>query len=131
MDELYTTQGAFSWCELITKDVEAAKRFYTSLFGWTTEDFPVEGMTYTVVKAGDRPVGGIMNIPPDCKTGTPVWGTYVTVGDVDATAGNAAALGGKILVQPRDIPGVGRFCVIEDPQGAVISAITYAKEHGG
>jgi predicted enzyme related to lactoylglutathione lyase len=49
----------------------------------------------------------------------------VTVDDVDATARTALQLGGKVLMGPQDIPNVGRFCVIQDPQGAVISAITY------
>jgi len=56
----------------------------------------------------------------------PNWNTYVTVNDVDKVAKDAQELGGKILVGPQDIPTVGRFCVIQDPQGAVISAITYA-----
>jgi len=55
----------------------------------------------------------------------PHWGSYVTVDDVDATARTARDLGGKVLLGPHDIPNVGRFCVIEDPQGAVISAIAY------
>jgi predicted enzyme related to lactoylglutathione lyase len=56
------------------------------------------------------------------------WGVYVTVDDVDATAAKAEELGGKILVPPTDIPNVGRFCVLQDPQGSVISAITYAMD---
>jgi len=126
MKEQFGTPGAFSWCELITKDVEAAKKFYTNLFGWTLEEMSVQGMEYTVIKIGEQPIGGMMKIPADCKTDSPVWGTYVTVKDVDRTARMAEEMGGKILVQPSDIPQVGRFCVIEDPQGAVISAITYA-----
>jgi predicted enzyme related to lactoylglutathione lyase len=58
----------------------------------------------------------------------PNWGAYVTVDDVDATAVLAEKLGGKILVPPTDIPTVGRFSVIQDPQGAVLSAITYVKK---
>jgi hypothetical protein len=54
-----------------------------------------------------------------------MWGAYVTVADVDATAKTAEKLGGKLLMPPTDIPKVGRFCVIQDPQGAVINAITY------
>jgi hypothetical protein len=65
-------------------------------------------------------------MPKDAPKGMPpVWGTYVTVDDVDQTAKTAEKLGGKILMPPTDIPTVGRFCVIQDPQGAVISAITY------
>ena len=126
MDEQQFKQhGAFSWCELVTPDVAAAKAFYTKLFGWDTEDMSMPGMTYTVVKAGGKGIGGIMPIPRDAKGMLPMWGAYVTVDDVDSTARNAEKLGAKILMPPTDIPTVGRFCVIQDPQGAVINAITY------
>ncbi|HID70748.1 MAG TPA: VOC family protein [Desulfobacterales bacterium] len=125
MDEQYKQHGAFSWCELITPDVAEAKAFYEKLFGWVLEDMPMEGMTYTIVKAGGREVGGIMTTPPEAEGKPPAWGTYVTVDDVDELAGRVAGLGGNVLVGPQDIPEVGRFCVIQDPQGAFISAITY------
>jgi uncharacterized protein len=127
MDEQFKTHGAFSWCELMTTDSKAAKDFYTRLFGWTTEEMSVTpGMTYTVIKVGGKGVGGIMSISPQAQGTAPQWMCYVTVNDVDAVAKNAQELGGKILMGPQDIPTVGRFCVIQDPQGAVISAITYA-----
>lgn len=126
MDEQFKLHGAFSWCELMTTDVDAAKKFYTSLFGWETDEMTMPGMSYTVVKAGGKDMGGIMAMPPDAPKGMPpMWGCYVTVDDVDATAKSAQKLGAKLLVKPQDIPDVGRFCVIQDPQGAVISAITY------
>lgn len=129
MSEQFMQHGAFSWCELMTTDVAAAKVFYSGLFGWETEDMSMPGMTYTVVKVGgdNTGVGGIMATPPEAQGMPPMWGAYVTVDDVDATAKTAEKLGGKVLVPPRDIPKVGRFCVIQDPQGAVISAITYMK----
>lgn len=129
MSDLFKIHGAFSWNELMTTDVEAAKQFYSKLFGWTTEDMPMEGemqgMAYTVVKAGDKEIGGIMPIPPQAQGAPPAWGAYVTVDDVDASAKMAAELGAKIMVPPTDIPKVGRFAVIQDPQGAVLSCITY------
>ncbi len=126
MDEQFKQQGAFSWCELMTTDVEAARAFYSRVFGWETEDMSMPGMVYTVVKVGGKGIGGIMDMPKDCPPGMrPTWGAYVTVDDVDATAKTASQLGGKVLVPPSDIPTVGRFCVIQDPQGAVINAITY------
>lgn len=126
MDEQFKQHGAFSWCELMTSDVEAAKAFYTKLFGWETELMTMPQMSYTVVKAGGKGMGGIMAMPPDAPKGMPpMWGCYVTVDDVDVTAKLAQKLGAKLLVPPQDIPDVGRFCVIQDPQGAVISAITY------
>ena len=125
MDEQFKTHGAFSWCELMTRDPESAKNFYTKLFGWTTEEMSVApGRNYTVLKVGANGVGGIMASPQPGMP--PNWNTYVTVNDVDKVAKDAQELGGKILVGPQDIPTVGRFCVIQDPQGAVISAITYA-----
>ncbi|WP_173065482.1 VOC family protein [Sulfurimicrobium lacus] len=128
MDEQFKQHGAFSWNELMTTDVAAAKAFYSGLFGWETEDMSMPGMSYTVVKAGDKGVGGIMTMPEDAKNMPPMWGAYVTVKDVDETARKAEQLGARILVAPSDIPEVGRFCVIQDPQGAVISAITYSEK---
>jgi predicted enzyme related to lactoylglutathione lyase len=58
--------------------------------------------------------------------GPPHWGVYITVDDVDATAAKAQQLGATTIVPPTDIPNVGRFCTFQDPQGAVISAITYS-----
>lgn len=127
MEDQFKQHGAFSWCELITSDTEAAKRFYTSLFGWDMEVMSVPGMVYTVVKAGGKGIGGIMETPEQAQGMPPMWGAYVTVDDVDETARAAQQLGGKLLVEPRDIPDVGRFCVIQDPQGAMINVITYVE----
>src|SRR5262245_15242011 len=127
MEEQFKAHGAFSWCELTTTNVTAAKNFYTKLFGWTTEEMSVTpAMTYTVVKAAGKGIGGIMSTPQQGQGMPPHWNSYVTVDDVDAVAKSAQQLGGKVLMGPQDIPTVGRFCVIQDPQGAVISAITYA-----
>lgn len=127
MEEQYKQQGAFSWCELMTTDVSAATEFYGTLFGWSMETMQMEDVDYTVLKVGDKPVGGLMHLPAEAQGMPPAWGAYVTVDDVDETARNATKLGGKVLVEPRDIPEVGRFCVLQDPQGAVISAITYVE----
>jgi predicted enzyme related to lactoylglutathione lyase len=126
MDDPFKQHGAFSWCSLMVNDVAAAKTFYTKLFGWDTEEMNTAGMAYTVVKAGGEGIGGISALPNDApRENSPMWGVYVTVDNVDATAETAKKLGAKLLVPPQDIPTVGRFCVIQDPQGAVISAITY------
>jgi predicted enzyme related to lactoylglutathione lyase len=123
----FEQHGAFSWCELMTTDPAAATRFYTQLLGWETEDMAAEGMTYTVVKAGGEAIGGIMGTPPGCAPDMPSsWGAYVTVADVDQSSKRAEELGATVLMPPREIPGVGRFCVIRDPQGATLSLITYA-----
>lgn len=124
MSDLFK-QGAFSWAELATSDVEGAKKFYSALLGWTTEPAPVEGMSYTLAKVGEERVAGIMS--NQCTGGEikPQWGIYITVDDVDATARKAEELGGKVLMPPTDIPKVGRFAALMDPQGVMFSVITY------
>ncbi len=128
MKEAATKHGAFGWFELMTTDANAAQEFYTKLFGWEGVKYPMEGMEYTVLKVHDDETGGIMAIPPEAEGMPPMWSIYVTVDDVDATAKQVTALGGKIVRPPMDIPKVGRFCVLQDPQGATICAITYAEQ---
>lgn len=126
MTDQFREQGAISWFELTTKDVGAAESFYKRLFGWTTE--PWEGeRDYTLIKVGGKEMGGIVPAPSGDGARPCGWGIYVTVTDVDETARKVPEFGGKVLVQPTDIPRVGRFCVIEDPQGAVINIITYCR----
>ena len=130
MADRFETQGDFSWCELLTYDVNSAKKFYSELLGWKMEDHPMGecGGTYTILRADDRPVGGMMKMPPVIPEGTPPhWGAYVTVDDVDAVAAKVQELGGKVLVPPSDSPDA-RFCVFQDPQGAVLSIISYTKK---
>jgi predicted enzyme related to lactoylglutathione lyase len=123
-DDVYKTPGAFSWNELMTSDPDAAAAFYGQLFGWRFEKMDM-GMPYQVIKAGDTSVGGIMGKPPGSEALAPTWGGYVTVADADATAKRCVELGGKVVHGPADIPTVGRFVVLLDPQGAAITAIAY------
>ncbi|MBV8969185.1 MAG: VOC family protein [Verrucomicrobia bacterium] len=130
MDPTQTKHGQFSWNELATTDPAAAKEFYSALFGWQTQDLPMPQFTYTVVtaKGEESGQGGIMPIPPNAQGMPPAWIGYVTVDDVDASAKQAEKLGGKVMLQPTDIPNVGRFSVLLDPQGAAIAIITYLKQ---
>ena len=128
MDEQLMKHGAISWSELMTSDVEAAKKFYGQLFGWELEQADVPEIEYTVVRSNGREIAGMMTLPPEAAGAPPNWGIYITVDDVDATAAKAEGLGAKLCVPPRDIPNVGRFCVMQDPQGAYISAITYVQQ---
>ncbi|WP_456417312.1 VOC family protein [Thiolapillus sp.] len=125
MSDPMKQHGAFSWNELMTTDVDAAKAFYASLFGWKMEDVQTKDMGYTIARSGDKEMAGIMGMPPEAGDMPPAWGAYVTVDDVEYSAAQAEKLGGKVLLSPRDIPDVGRFCVICDPQGATLSLITY------
>jgi hypothetical protein len=128
--DVWKTHGAFSWCELMTTDVEAAKRFYSKLFGWGTKQFDMPDGPYTTLQVGEDSVGGIMKIPADAPAMPPHWGCYVTVERVEDTVAAAQSLGGKLLVPVMDVPGVGRMAVLQDPQGAVLSVITYATPSG-
>jgi len=125
-EDVYKTAGAFSWNELMTSDPKAAKEFYGRLFGWKFEAMNMGQGEYHVVKADDTSVGGIMGIPPDQKGMPTAWGGYVTVADCDAAAEKCKSLGGKVCAGPMDIPTVGRFAVLQDPQGAVFNVIAYA-----
>ena len=125
MDAKLMKHGAFSWFELMTTDVKAAKDFYSKLFGWSLNDVPMEHMQYTVVKVNGEDTAGIMPMPPDAKDMPPVWGIYFTVDNMAVTIDKAKGLGGKILLEPKDIPNVGQFCVIQDPQGAWFTVIEY------
>ena len=117
--------GVFSWNELMTTDISAAKKFYREALGWELQDLDNPGMAYTIAKKGTREVAGIMAMPEDSQGMPPSWGSYVTVDDVDARVARVKSLGGKLCVAPRDIPNVGRFAVIADPQGAMLAMITY------
>jgi uncharacterized protein len=126
MSDRFREQGAFSWFELTTTDVQAAEEFYCRLFGWTTEPWLGEG-TYTLIKVDGQEVGGMVAAPAGESPRPAGWGIYLTVTDVDETARRVPEFGGKVLVQPTDIPKIGRYCIIQDPQGAVITAITYCR----
>jgi predicted enzyme related to lactoylglutathione lyase len=130
MDEdRFKRHGMFSWNELMTGDVESAKRFYTELLGWTFEEFQMgESGSYWVIKVGEEEVGGIMGTPPAAEGVPPYWGLYITVDNVDVTAKKAEQLGAQVVVPPTDIPEVGRFAVLQDQQGAAFAIITYVME---
>lgn len=122
----FQTPGAVSWHELMTPDPAAAQAFYGELFGWRFETMNMGQGPYHVVKVGaDDAIGGIMAPPPEAKGAPPAWAAYVTVTDCDATAAKCTALGGKVCVGPTDIPTVGRFAMLQDPQGATICVIAY------
>jgi predicted enzyme related to lactoylglutathione lyase len=123
--EPFKTHGAFSWNELMTSDPQAAAKFYGELFGWTFDTMDSDKGAYRVIKVGGAGVGGIMKTPPNAGPMPPSWFGYVTVSDIDATAKRCTELGGKVLMPPTEIPKVGRFAVLQDPQGAVLNAITY------
>lgn len=112
--------GSIAWNELLTTDPQDATDFYGSLLG--VEDVTLEGpMEYTMLKAGDTEVAGVLQITEEMGPIPPNWMVYFTVANVDTSASQAASLGATLLMPGMDIPGIGRFATIQDPQGAVFS----------
>ena len=132
MDERMTNHGHIGWCDLMSDDVDGARDFYTGVLEWDTEVVDVGKGPYTVFKADDRPVAGLMaglmarpaQGPASCAP--TAWTSYVTVDDVDARTARVAGAGGVVLAGPMDIPTVGRMAIIQDPTGGVIGIIKYA-----
>lgn len=130
MKSEFARHGVFSLNELITTDLASAKEFYGGLFGWAfTETKTIYGNTYLVIHKDGAVVGGMMlkegNVAEDVS---PCWDPYVTVDDVETSARQVVELGGEVILQPTDIPHVGRFCVIKDPQGIPLNLIAYSDE---
>lgn len=103
------------WYELMTNDQADAEKFYADVVGWKLSDSGMPGMRYTILSAGDHPIGGVMEMAEM----PPFWFGYVGVDDVDGYARKVTDAGGAVHKGPDDIPDVGRFAVVADPQGAV------------
>jgi predicted enzyme related to lactoylglutathione lyase len=116
--------GTPSWVDLASPDPAASQQFYGSLFGWTydRQDTGDPENPYFLAQQDGKVVSGLMKLSPDMQAGgmPPVWSTYVTVADVDATALQATDLGGQVFQAPMDVMEAGRMAVLADPAGAVI-----------
>lgn len=110
------SHARFVWHDLMTGDIEGARRFYAALFGWKFVASKDPQDLYQHLESAGVMFGGMISLPkPDVR---PHWMAYVEVEDVEACVARAQPAGGKLVVGPRDIPGVGRFAVIVDPTGA-------------
>lgn len=120
--------GALCWTELYTRDTKAAEKFYTQLFGWSAKtdsgNAPPNNPPYTEFRREGTAIGGMMAIQPEWGAMPPNWAPYFQVADCDASAKKAASLGANVGRKPTDIPNVGRFAMIADPQGAVFAIFT-------
>jgi predicted enzyme related to lactoylglutathione lyase len=109
--------GGPCWAEVGTPDLEAAKRFYSALFGWREETDSREEMGgYTIASLADAPVAGL--VPLDDASQPVTWFVSFAVADVDAAVEKVKSAGGSAVFAPRDVPGMGRFASVTDPQGA-------------
>src|SRR5215472_3424201 len=128
--------GRFIWYELITPDTAGAKRFYGDVIGWTAQDMPMPdggAEPYSILSASGNGVAGMMNLgePMKAEGMPPNWTGYVCVDDCDAAAAKVKSLGGSVMREPLDIPGIGRFAIVADPSGAVIAIMTPVPPQGG
>jgi uncharacterized protein len=123
------THGTFYWNELMTRDVERAKKFYADTIGWIFDGMPMPdgGGTYWVAKMGDQPVAGILDISaPEFGPVPESWMAYIAVDDVNARVKKALAAGAKQMKPTFDVPGVGRIAILMEPGGAGIGWMTPA-----
>lgn len=114
--------GTFCWDELMVGDVERAKAFYAHAFGWHYDVHPMgPDANYWIAKRGPVQAAGLMQLPADELPPRPSWTPYIAVDSVDASAARAAELGAQVVVQPTDIPGIGRFAMLLEPTGAIFA----------
>jgi predicted enzyme related to lactoylglutathione lyase len=124
--QVYAEDDTLAWWELMTPDPKRAIEFYTQLFGYGTEDFPVEQGTYTVLTHKGQQAAGIMSSPqPEMPA---AWTPYFQVSDAEATLEKATPLGAKAMMPVTEAENVGRFSWITDPQGAVVAFIQPAPQ---
>jgi uncharacterized protein len=121
-----TTTGRFVWHELHTGDRAKATKFYAQLIGWETKEVPMgPGETYGLCLLNGKDVAGITKSMAPAGV-PPHWLPYIAVENVDTSAARVKELGGKVIGAPMDIPNVGRFAVVADPQGATFALHKHA-----
>ena len=118
--------GHFHWNELLTADVERAKKFYGETIGWSFLPLPMDtGDTYWVARVGDTPVAGFFPTNrPEYKNLPEAWMSYLAVDDVDARVKKAVAAGAKLMKPIFDVPNIGRIAILTEPGGAGVGWIT-------
>lgn len=112
--------GIFCWVDLSTTDTEAAKAFYTGLFGWQAKDMPTDmGVVYTMLQLDGKHVAGLGAMSPDMLAQgiPPMWTSYVKHSDADSIAAKATVAGGIVMFPPMDVMSEGRMTLIQDPTG--------------
>ncbi|MFL5493547.1 MAG: VOC family protein [Gemmatimonadales bacterium] len=115
--------GAPCWNELVTSDPDCAVAFYAGLLAWQCESHPMGGSTYTYCRRGETLTGGMRPIDIMDGSAMPHWLLYFSVDDCETASANAVSLGGKVVQPPTDVPEVGRFAILQDPQGAVFAVV--------
>jgi hypothetical protein len=125
--ELANEPGSFTWTELQTRDINAAKQFYPKVFGWGIKDSASGPMTYTEWQVNGRSIAGGMPMDPSIPANIPPnWLVYFAVEDTEAAVAKAQQLGGRVMMPPMDTPA-GKFAVLADPTGAAFAVIKISR----
>jgi predicted enzyme related to lactoylglutathione lyase len=129
-DQMSESHGKFVWYELLTIDPAQAAKFYSTVIGWEAKDASIPNVPYTLLSIGGESAAGLVEMPEALRStgGKPIWLGYVGVDDVDKSAALATAKGATLRRSPADIPNIGRFAVLTDPQGALFALF---KSRGG
>jgi uncharacterized protein len=124
--EVFNTPVSLTWNELSTRDTEAAKRFYSAVFGWNPKTNGEGAEAYTEWQLNGKSIGGMMQTPPSVPAAVPpFWLSYFTVEDAEGTVKKAQELGAQVMMPPTTIPQ-GTFAVLTDPAGATFAVIKSA-----
>lgn len=115
--------GTFAWAALTTPDIEQAKQFYSSLFGWTIAAIDPDPTGHLRISNGEEPIGAITPLPPEHDLIPPHWLVYFAVSDCEAAAAKAEHLTAKFHLRPTVIPHVGRVAILSDPEGAAFALV--------
>lgn len=122
MSEKQTPEiGSITWCDLTVPNAEEVKDFYAKVVGWKPDALSMGDYNDFTMNAPDsgKVAAGVCHAKGSNAKLPPQWLIYITVADVDESAASCINLGGKVIVEPKDMKGYGRYCVIQDPAGAV------------
>jgi len=109
--------GTMWWAELMSRDIEATRPFYTNLFGWTFGETQKYGNDLTIFKAGDVSAGSALQYHRSWGV-EPHWNVAFAIDDWDTAVERVEAMGGCLDFW-RDVPNAGRLGIFSDPGGAV------------
>ena len=117
--------GDFVWYELMTTDADAAQDFYTGLIGWNWADSGQDGVDYRIFSAGSEQIGGMLALNEEMTAGgaQPAWLGYVQTDDLSGALSKWKAAGGSVMIEGQEVPGVGPFAMVTDPQGVPLYLI--------
>ncbi|MFD0518868.1 VOC family protein [Paractinoplanes durhamensis] len=121
---VFDIPGSLTWNELNTRDLDGSAVFYGSVFGWAFRHSTMGSSPYLVAKLNETPICGIQPMSaPDWPVDMPAhWMIYFAVQDCDRAAMHARALGGQMLRPPTNL-SIGRYAVLEDPQGGMFAIL--------